>query len=272
VNAGVDELITHGNKILGVRLEGGDEVHAPLVISSAGVINTFGKFLRNSQNIKNYDCRLKTVTPTPSYVCLYMGLKISPENLQKKNTNLWIYPGYNHDKNVENFLHNSSNDFPVLYISFPAAKDPEYQKKYPGYSTMEAIIPSPFEDFDKWKDMPWQKRGPDYDKFKEEISQRILKEVYKHVPAAKESLDYYELSTPLSVRSLANYQKGEMYGLDHTPDRFHQRWLRPQTDIKNLYLTGQDILTVGATSALFSGLITASSILKKNLMSELMKN
>ena len=92
------------------------------------------------------------------------------------------------------------------------------------------------------------------------------------MPSAKNALDYYELSTPLSVKSMANYKKGELYGLDHTPSRFHQKWLRPQTDIKNLYLTGQDVLTVGVTSALFSGLITASAILKKNLMKELIKN
>ena len=85
-------------------------------------------------------------------------------------------------------------------------------------------------------------------------------------------MDYHELSTPLSVKSLTNYQKGELYGIDHTPDRFHQKWLRANTDIKNLYLTGQDVITVGVTSALFSGLLTASAILKKNLMKKLIKN
>ena len=108
--------------------------------------------------------------------------------------------------------------------------------------------------------------------FKETFSKRLLETVYNHVPQAKEAMDYYELSTPLSVKSLANYSKGELYGIDHTPDRFRQRWLKPKTTIKNLYLTGQDIITVGVTSALFSGLLTASAILKKNLMSELIKD
>ena len=85
-------------------------------------------------------------------------------------------------------------------------------------------------------------------------------------------MDYKELSTPLSVKSLANYPKGELYGIDHTPDRFHQKWLKPKSEIKNLYLTGQDVFTVGVTSALFSGLVTASAVLKKNLMKDLLKN
>jgi len=158
-----------------------------------------------------------------------------------------------------------------VYVSFPAAKDPLFNRKYPNLSTMEAITVSPFEDFKNWDNKPWKKRGNEYEEKKEKISERILDQIYQYVPNAKGNIDYYELSTPLSVKSLANYQKGELYGINHTPDRFHQKWLRAKTDIKNLYLTGQDIITVGVTSAMFSGLLTASAILKKNLMKELIK-
>ena len=134
---------------------------------------------------------------------------------------------------------------------------------------MEAITLSPFEVFDNWKEKPWKNRGENYEQLKDIISQRLLNVIFKHVPEAKEAMDYYELSTPLSVRSLANYSKGELYGINHTPNRFHQKWLKPKSTIKNLYLTGQDIITVGVTSALFSGLLTASTILNKNLMKNL---
>ena len=36
----------------------------------------------------------------------------------------------------------------------------------------------------------------------------------------------------------------------------------------NLYLTGQDIVTAGVSAALMSGVITSSSILKRNLMKQ----
>ena len=87
----------------------------------------------------------------------------------------------------------------------------------------------------------------------------------------KGSIDFHELSTPLTVKSLANYSKGEMYGLDHSPQRFRQRWLRPSSGMKNLFITGQDVTTVGVSSALLSGLLTASAVLKKDL-SVLLKN
>jgi len=269
VNAGVDEIITHKGKAVGVRLEKGDEILVPLIISSAGVMNTYGNFLRNNKAFSQMSAQLKTVTPTSSYMCLYIGLNKSAEELKLGNTNLWIYPGYNHDQNVANYMQDSTKELPVVYVSFPSAKDPAFEKENPGFATMEAITVANWSEYDNWKDKPWKNRGDEYETMKDKLSERILEKVYEHVPQAKEAIAYSELSTPLSVKSLANYPEGELYGIDHAPDRFHQKWLKPKSEIKNLYLTGQDVLTVGVTSALFSGLVTASAIMKKNLMKEL---
>ena len=93
----------------------------------------------------------------------------------------------------------------------------------------------------------------------------------KHVKGLKGHIDYQELLKPFTFRDLANYIKGEMPGLDHSPDRFRRRWLRTQSSTKNLYFVGQDITTVGVSSALFSGLLTASTVLGQNL-SNLLKD
>ena len=84
-------------------------------------------------------------------------------------------------------------------------------------------------------------------------------------PNLKDKISYSELSTPLSTRDMAHYKFGELYGIDHTPSRFRQKWLKPKTPIKNLFLTGQDITTVGLPSALSSGVLTCSTMLKRNL-------
>ena len=63
-----------------------------------------------------------------------------------------------------------------------------------------------------------------------------------------------------------NYKEGEIYGIDHTPQRFRQKFLKPRTPIKNFYLTGQDIISAGVGGALFSGAVTASAMQGKNLV------
>ena len=47
--------------------------------------------------------------------------------------------------------------------------------------------------------------------------------------------------------------------------------LRPKTDIPGLYMTGQDVLLCGFTGALYGGLIAASAVLERNVMSDLMQ-
>lgn len=269
VNAPVEKIIMHNDTAVGVRLTGGDELNADVIISSIGVMNTYENLISNKQSPQNIAASLRTVEKTKSYVCLHIGLDSSGKELGLKNTNLWVYPGYDHDKNVEQFIQNPENDFPVVYISFPSEKDDAWDQDHEGYATMEAITLSRWEWYDKWQEMPWKKRGDQYESEKKKVSDRIMNVVHQHVPGIKNSIDYMELSTPLTVRDLANYQKGEMYGLYHTPQRFRQRWLKPRTEIKNLFLTGQDITTAGVTSALFSGLLTASAVLNKNLINML---
>ena len=46
VSATVDEILVHKNRAVGVKLENGDEIRAPMVVSSAGVSITFGKLAK----------------------------------------------------------------------------------------------------------------------------------------------------------------------------------------------------------------------------------
>jgi phytoene dehydrogenase-like protein len=48
---------------------------------------------------------------------------------------------------------------------------------------------------------------------------------------------------------------GSVYGLDNTRERFSELYdvLRVRTDIRGLFLTGQDVATPGIVSNLFSG-------------------
>ena len=115
------------------------------------------------------------------------------------------------------------------------------------------------------------KRGQEYEALKEAFAKRLLNELYKQLPQVKGKINCYELSTPLTTQHFVNYEKGEIYGLDHTPSRFRQEFLQPRTPIKNLYLTGQDIVSAGVGGAMFSGFITATAITKINFMKKIYK-
>ena len=127
----------------------------------------------------------------------------------------------------------------------------------------------PYEIFDTWSDSKWMKRGEEYESIKKNIAKRLLKVLYKQLPQLEGKINCYELSTPLTTKHFVNYNNGEVYGLDHSPSRFRQPFLKPRTKIKNFYLTGQDIVTAGVGGALFSGVLTAMAITGKNVLKKL---
>ena len=70
-----------------------------------------------------------------------------------------------------------------------------------------------------------------------------------------------------ATRHFANFSQGEIYGLEQSPTRFEQRWLRPRTPIKGLYLTGADVCSAGVAGGLFGGVLTVSSLLLRDMRS-----
>jgi len=59
-----------------------------------------------------------------------------------------------------------------------------------------------------------------------------------------------EIGTPATNKTYLSQPHGEIYGLDHTMQRFDPLMLaklRPKTDVSGLYLTGQDIFISGFT-------------------------
>jgi all-trans-retinol 13,14-reductase len=263
VSADVEEILVEDAKAIGVRMADGRRLYAPLVVSDAGARNTFGRLLREPSPIQK---ELEKIPASMAHLSLYVGVKRTAEELGLSGANLWVFPSFNHDSNTEAFLKDPSAEFPVLFISFPSAKDREFERSHPGRATIEIVTLAAYDWFARWENTPWKKRGAEYDEFKSELAGRLQQELEKHVPAVRAQIDHAELSTPLSTRHFMNYERGEAYGLAVTPARFRSRCLRPQTPIKRLFLTGQDVTSLGVTGALFGGVVAASAILGKNLM------
>lgn len=272
IRASVKELIVQDNKAIGVLMEDGRQILAEKIISNTGILNTYKKLIPKALFDKhNLSKQLAELDSSTAHICLYIGIKESPEQLNLGTTNLWIYPHANHDKAIADFLEDINAPLPVVYISFPSGKDPEWNNNFPGRTTVEIITCMPYKWFKKWEEKRWQKRGEEYEAFKEQLAQRLLNHLYEQKPQLKGKIDYYELSTPLSTKHFTSYEQGEIYGINHGPKRFRLDFLRAPTPIKNFYLCGQDIVTVGIGGALFSGVLASSAVLKKNVLKQIMK-
>ena len=266
IKAEVKEIIIENNKAVGVLMENGDKLFAKTIISNAGAHNTFNKLISKDLQKEENTTELNKIKPSVSHACIYVGLNATDQELNLPKHNIWLYNNYDLDFNNEQHLKTKDSMSPVLYISFPSAKDSEWQKKHPGTSTIQVLGSYPFSWLEEWELTKWQKRGENYDTVKEELKQLFLEKLYKTLPQIKGHVEICELSTPLSTKHFSNYDRGEIYGLEHTPARFELKQLRPKTSYKNLYLTGQDILSVGLSSAMMAGIFTSISILNRNIL------
>ncbi|MFN7992121.1 MAG: NAD(P)/FAD-dependent oxidoreductase [Bryobacteraceae bacterium] len=271
VGADVARILTGANgEATGVRMADGREFRAKTVISDAGAMNTYARlFPREAIAGLGVLESLRAIPPSMSHICLYVGLEHDGAPSQFGESNLWIYREPDHDAALARFRENPEGPFPVLFISFPSAKDPTFAARYPGRATIEVVAPLPYRVFERWQDTRWKRRGPEYDALKQSLARRLHQELERYVPAVRGHIDCAELSTPLSTRHFANYPQGEIYGLSAVPARFRLRWAGARTPVRNLYLTGADAGSLGVTGALFGGVIAASLVLGRNLMSQL---
>jgi len=270
--ARVGSIRVEDGVVAGVEMADGHRIDCTCVVSSAGVDNTFRELLPakavEASGFREAQDRLR---PSLGHLGVYVGLRHTAAELGLPRTNFWIYPSNDYDAAVEAFRADPQAPFPVVFISFPSAKDPDYLRRHPGTATIEIVAPAPYEWFEKWKGSTWGKRGEEYEAFKAALGERLMQHLYDKLPQLEGKVDYYEVSTPLSTEWFSGYRRGELYGLDHTPERMQNRWLGPRTRIPGLWLTGQDTLTCGVTGAMMAGLLTVTAMLGMRRAGPLMK-
>ena len=161
-----------------------------------------------------------------------------------------------------------------MFVSFPSAKDPNW-KNHPGRenkSTCAIVTLANWDWYKKWENGTLKRRGDDYDEIKKTIGHILIEQTCQLYPQIKDHIDFIDIGTPVTNKYYLGAPHGEIYGLDHTIERF-EPWmtaqLRPKTDVPGLYLTGQDVLACGFTGALFAGLLTAGVVLGRNVMTDL---
>jgi all-trans-retinol 13,14-reductase len=176
VSAAVEQIVLKNGKAIGVQMKDGKNIYADMVISGAGLHNTFLKLLPEEALSKiPFRKEITQLKPSHGHLSLYIGLKKTTEELGITKANIWYYPtGNDHDAAVETFLNDPFNqEIPVVYMSFPSAKDPDFKNRYPGKSTIELVTVIPNDLFAKWEGTRWKKRGDDYEELKEYFCSEI---------------------------------------------------------------------------------------------------
>ncbi len=260
VRADVQEILLDENrKACGVRLKTGQEFFASTVISAAGSRLTAQKLLPPSESEKPWSKSIQALPQSPPHLCLYLGFEGNIVGAGATPSNQWFMESWDMEKAYWE-IDEAESEASVLYMSFPTLKDPQHIPGPTQRHTGEVVTFVPWHTFEKWRNTRRGLRDPEYLAFKKQIEDRMIAQLRKRIPKLMALVKYHELSTPLSTVHFTKAPEGAIYGLEPTPKRFANPWLRPKTPINGLYLTGGDVATLGVTGALMGGIMTAACI------------
>ncbi|NWI34993.1 RETST reductase, partial [Sula dactylatra] len=269
-------LLDSQGKACGVSVKKGQDlvnIFAPVIISDAGIFNTYERLLPvEARALPEIQSQLRMVTHGKGAFSVFVGLNGSREELGLEPTNYFMYPENNLDEIMNRYLASSreeaAKNIPVLFVTCPSAKDPTWETRHPGKSTLAVVTFAKYEWFEEWKDKQVNKRGDDYEKLKKTFVDTAMQVVFKLYPHIEDRIEYIAGGTPLTNQHYIDSPKGELYGIDHSIARLQAETiatLRAQTAVPNLYLTGQDLCLGGFMGALQGAFICASAVLKRNL-------
>nr|XP_020745081.1 all-trans-retinol 13,14-reductase isoform X1 [Odocoileus virginianus texanus] len=275
-------LLDSAGKACGVTVKKGEDlvnIYCPIVISDAGLFNTYERLLpEQARCLPGVKRQLGMVRPGLSMVSVFICLRGTKKDLGLPTTNYYIYFDKDMDKAMEHYVSlpgdKAAAHMPIFFISFPSTKDSTWEDRYPDRSTAIVLAPASYEWFKEWQDEPQGKRSSAYETLKSSFVEAAMLVFLKQFPHLEEKVDSVTGGSPLSNQFYLAAPQGACYGADHDLGRLHpgaMASMRAQSPIPNLYLTGQDIVTCGLVGALQGALLCSSAILKRNVYSDLWK-
>ncbi len=214
----------------------------------------------------SYFNRLQRVSNTLS--CFTVHIVCKPNSFSYLNHNIyhhttndvWIKPDYGEDEWPLQFM-----------LSTPAtSKSEEYAD---GISIMTYMR---FDEVEQWKDshnsiVSPSERPSDYEQFKSEKTEQVLKAVEKRFPEIRNYIQSVHASTPLTFRDYIGSDDGNMYGTEKDYRKGLTNFISPKTKISNLWLTGQYLNLHGIFGVTISSVVTCSQFLDKKKLLERIK-
>jgi all-trans-retinol 13,14-reductase len=261
IQADVEEIVIEKNRACGVRLTTGEVLRAKQVISAAGLPSTIRKLLPESLRKTEWAQSVSELPPASAHVCLYLGFEGDISSAGASAANQWFCSTWSAEEDVWSVDGPEPlDDAPILYCSFPSLKHPDYDPGPEQRHTGEVVTFVPWSSFEPWLGSRWKRRGQDYDAFKKRIEESLLRQFFAQRPELEPMLRYSELSTPLSTDHFCRPTRGSIYGLEPTPERFANPWLRPRSPVDGLFFGGSDVATVGVIGAMIGGVLAALSV------------
>lgn len=238
-------------KIKEVILENGETVRGKNFISNmhpAVTIDVFGQ----NRFLNAYKKRVKNLENTISSFTLHLTFH--------KNT--FPYLNYNiYNYNLDDVWAGIDYDEKIWPEGFYACT-PATSKSDKFADSMSVMCYMNISEVEKWKKThntiaKPDDRGEEYEKFKKEKEERIIKIVEEVFPGIRKKIKNVYSTTPLTFRDYIGNYDGSLYGILKDSNDPIRSFINPRTKIPNLFLTGQNLIFHGILGVTIGAFVTS---------------
>ncbi len=259
VKASVARILVEKQRAVGVEMLGGQQLRAPVVISAAGAKSTLRRLVPASLRDSDWGQAILALKDSPPYICLNLGFEGDIRAAGAAASNRWFFETWDQEARLWDVLDKSARA-PILYCSFPSLKDPLHDPGPKNKHTGECVTFVDWDVFAPFTQSELGSRPQAYEALKQDIEQRLVAHLTERMPELMKLMVYCELSSPITTHHFTGASQGAIYGLEATPARFTCQQLRTRTPLKNFYLTGVDVASLGVVGAMTTGMLTAAAL------------
>ena len=248
----VEEILVEDGRVAGVRTHKGETFHAPVVISNASPITTFGQMLDKAHTPDDVLDQVNTIPISTSIIQAYVGIRGDAAELGLPEHEIFVNRTLNADEEWEAVKRGEWDDMSVLLANHSSVNADACPKDK---SVLEAAILAMGEH---WIDLP----EAEYKAKKEKVTEFLIDRIAEFIPDVRDRIEVVEVGTPKTMKDYSLSPNGAVYGYavgatTHTVFRPGQR-----THLPGLYLAGAWTFPgAGFGGALRSGYTAAQLIL-----------
>ena len=229
MRSGVERILVAGGAVAGVRLEGGEELTCDELISSAGLVETMrlcGRPLPEG--------RAGRVTFVESISVVDRPLR----QLGYARTATFFSEAASFDYGAPEGL--------IDARSGVICSQDNYRDSTP--ANEGSLRVTVLANYERWAALS----GDEYAAAKERCSDEALSSVARFVPDVRPHTVFKDVFTPLTIERFTGHVNGTIYGSPHKAKD-------GRTDVRGLYLCGNDQGSIGIVGALLGGITLANS-------------
>ncbi|MGQ9572284.1 MAG: phytoene desaturase family protein [Dehalococcoidia bacterium] len=271
LRAKVERIIVEGGKAVGVKLDSGQELRAPIVLSNADAKRTFLEMVGEEHLSAAFAERVKGYRMALPLFIIYMVMEVDPSELGLSCGNLYLLPAYNVEEQFAACYEGRLPDRPAVFIPIASLKDPLSENIAPkGYTNLQLMSVAPAQP-QAWGVSKGPASGgryrhtPAYVAAKREMEARMLGVVEEMMPGFIRKVVWQESASPLTQERFTLSTGGTSYGLEHSLDQAMPVRVPYQTELPGLWMVGASTLFGhGYVGCMMGGRTAATMILQQS--------